>query len=468
MTDKIALVILAAGKGTRMKTDTPKALAKSAGRCLLEYVVEASLEFARISSLEAEIGLVVGHKKELLEDWLETSEAKKSLKIAWQKEQKGTADALKACFNDLPHFWNFEYTMVACADTPMIQAAEIKQVFETLKSHPELVGVAATFETQNPKGYGRIVHGNKGFHIVEEKDANDKEKNITEVNSGFYILKTKHIKEVLSSISNKNQSGEFYLTDLFQDQFPVKAMKFSSEVPFLGINTLEQLAEATALLQKRKLKQLMLDGVEFLNPESVYIEHDVQIGVGSVIFPNVTLLGKTEIGQKVIVESGCFIKNSVVHNDSVILANSYLEGALVHEGASIGPMARLRQGADIGPEAKIGNFVEVKKSKLGKGVKVSHLSYVGDAEIGENSNIGCGFISCNYDGVNKHQTKIGKNTFIGSDCQMVAPVEIGDDAFVAAGSTITKNVPNGAFGIARSPQVIKEGAAKRFIKSKKP
>lgn len=467
MSDTIGLVILAAGKGTRMKVETPKALVKTAGRPLLDYVIEAALTFASESSLKAEIGLVVGHRKELIEEWLNQHPKKDFLKTAWQKEQKGTADALKACFNDLPHFWDFEYTLVACADTPMIQASEFQSLFSVLKSHQDLVGVAATFEAPNPKGYGRIIHGDKGFHIVEEKDASDKEKNITEVNSGFYILKTKHIKEILGSIGNNNKSGEFYLTDLFQDQFAVKAVKFPSEIPFLGINTMEQLAEVTKLLKARKLKQLMLDGVEFLNPESVHIDYNVKIGVGSVIYPNVTLLGETEIGERVIVESGTFIKNSKIHSNAEILANSYLEEALVHEQATIGPMARLRPGADVGQKAKVGNFVEVKKAKLAKGVKVSHLSYVGDAEIGENTNIGCGFITCNYDGVNKHKTKIGSNSFIGSDVQMVAPIEVGNDAFVAAGSTITKSVPDGGFAISRSQQVTKEGAAKRFLKSKK-
>ncbi len=467
MGDSIGLVILAAGKGTRMKIETPKALAKTAGKTLLDYVIDASLDFVKFHSLKAEIGLVIGHKKELLEEWIDQHPEKNKLKTAWQKEQNGTADALKACFNDLPHFWDFEYTMIACADTPMIQSSEFIKLFEELKSHPELVGVAATFETQNPKGYGRIIHGKKGFNIVEEKDASDEQRAIKEVNSGFYILKTSHVKDTLKSINNNNKSGEFYLTDLFQDKYPVKAIKFPSEIPFLGINTMEQLSQVTTLLRDRKVRQLMLDGVEFYNPQSIHIDHDVKIGLGAVIFPNVTLLGKTFIGEKVVIESGSFIKDSEVRSGAEILANSYLEGALVHEEATIGPMARLRPGADIGPEAKIGNFVEVKKSKLFKGVKVSHLSYVGDAEIGENSNIGCGFITCNYDGANKHKTKIGSNTFVGSDCQMIAPIEIGNDAFIAAGSTITKSVPDGGFGIARATQVVKEGAAKRFIKTKK-
>lgn len=467
MTNSLGIVILAAGKGTRMKIDTPKALALCAGKPLLDYVVEAALTFAQNSSLKAEVGVVVGHRKELLEEWWNSHSQKVQIKTAWQREQNGTADALKACFNDLPHFWNFDYTMVACADTPLITNQEFQDLFKVLTSHPELVGVASTFATVTPTGYGRIVHGSKGFSIVEEKDATEEQRKIQEVNSGFYILKTSHLKQVLGTISNKNKSGEFYLTDLFQDEFAVKPVKFPSETPFLGINTLEQLANVDKIIRTQKVKKMMIDGVRFLNPDQVYIDSDVQIGVGSTIYPGCTILGKTVIGQNVLVESNCFIKNSSLADDVEILAGSYLEEAKVLEEATVGPMARLRPGTEIGPEAKIGNFVEVKKSKLGRGAKVSHLSYVGDAEIGEDSNIGCGFITCNYDGANKHKTKIGARTFIGSDCQVIAPIEIGNDAFVAAGSTITKNVPDGAFALSRTPQVTKEDQAKRFLKTKK-
>jgi bifunctional UDP-N-acetylglucosamine pyrophosphorylase/glucosamine-1-phosphate N-acetyltransferase len=215
------------------------------------------------------------------------------------------------------------------------------------------------------------------------------------------------------------------------------------------------------------VKSLLADGVRFLNPDQVYIDCDAEIGAGSTIYPGCTILGSTTIGPSVLIESNCFIKNSSIASGAEILAGSYLEDALVQSDATIGPMARLRPGTEIGPEAKVGNFVEVKKSKLGRGAKVSHLSYIGDAEIGENTNIGCGFITCNYDGLNKHKTKIGSNTFIGSDCQVIAPIEIGNDAFVAAGSTITKSVPNDSFAVARSQQVTKDGAAKKFLKVKK-
>lgn len=468
MTNSIGIVILAAGKGTRMKIDTPKALAICSGKPLLDYVVEASIKFASSSSLKAELGVVIGHRKELLEEWHQNHSQKTVIKTAWQREQNGTADALRACFNDLPHFWNHDYTMVACADTPLITENEFNELFQTLQNNPELVGVAATFQAENPTGYGRIIRGGKGFRIVEEKDADNHQRKITEVNSAFYILKTSHVKAILGTISNNNKSGEFYLTDLFQEQFPVAAVQFASETPFLGINTLEQLAQVDKLIRTKKLKQLMIEGVRFLHPDSCYVEDNAKIEVGTTIYPGVTILGNTSIGKNVLIESNCFIKDSVISDNAEILAGSYLEEAKVHSEATIGPMARLRPGADIGPEAKIGNFVEVKKSKLGKGAKVSHLSYIGDAEIGENSNIGCGFITCNYDGANKHKTKIGSNTFIGSDCQAIAPIEIGNDAFVAAGSTISKNVPDGGFAIARSQQVTKEGAAKRFLKTKKP
>ena len=467
MSDSIGIVILAAGKGTRMKIDAPKALAPALGKPLLDYVVDSALEFARISSLKAEVGVVIGHRKELLEEWWKGHSRKDSLKLAWQREQKGTADALKACFADLPHFWDHAFTLVACADTPLISSEEFCRLFEALKADPSLVGVAATFTSGTPTGYGRIVRGKPGFHIVEEKDCTPEERRITEVNSGFYILKTPHVKAVLGQISNQNKSGEFYLTDLFQDSYAVEAVAFASDTPFLGINTMEQLSAVSTLIRKRKLSQIFAEGVQILAPETVYIESAVTIGVGSVVYPGVTLLGNTVIGKNVTIESGTLIRDSVVHDGAEILANSHLEGATVQQTATIGPMARLRPGAEIGPDAKIGNFVEVKKSKLARGVKVSHLSYVGDAEIGEGSNIGCGFITCNYDGANKHKTKIGKNTFIGSDVQAVAPLTIGDDAFVAAGSTITKDIPDGGFGIARTAQVTKEGAAKRFLKAKK-
>jgi bifunctional UDP-N-acetylglucosamine pyrophosphorylase/glucosamine-1-phosphate N-acetyltransferase len=467
MNKTIGIVILAAGKGTRMKSELPKALVPSLGKPLIQYVLESSRSFCEKANLNFATSIVVGHRKELIENWLETYSYKDQIKLAWQKEQKGTADALKACFQELPEFWQNDYTIVACADTPLITDYEFQQLFNQLTSDSNLEGVAATFDLENPFGYGRIVRREQGFHIIEEKDASDDQKRITEVNSGFYIIKTSHLKRTLGEISNNNKAGEFYLTDLFQDHFFVKPVKFSSHEAFLGINTFEQLNKVNMIIQNRIFLKLLNSGVMILNPSCTYIEETVQISSGTIIYPGTTILGNTIIHEDVLVEPGCVIRSSFINKGASILANSYLESAVVRSGASIGPMARLRPGSDIGKEAKVGNFVEIKKSKLGDGAKVSHLSYVGDAEIGDQTNIGCGFITCNYDGINKHKTNIGSHSFIGSDCQMVAPISIGNNVFVAAGSTITKNIPDDGFAIARSTQVTKEGMAKKFLKSKK-
>lgn len=463
----LGVVVLAAGKGTRMKTTTPKALVQTLGRPLIDYVLDAVLQFTESEKISCDIGVVIGHKKELLEEWHNNHGKKNVMKLAWQREQNGTADALKACFNDLPEFKNYEYTLVACADTPMLKSSDFSKLFSVLKEHPKCVGVAATFHEDIPFGYGRIVRSNTGFHIVEEKDATDEQRKITEVNSGVYIVKTSHVLEVIGKITNNNKSGEFYLTDLFQDQFAVAPVLFPSGDNFSGVNTLEQLSGVDELLLKQKIRELQLKGVTLLRPASTYMDFEVEIAEGVTIYPGVTLLGKTKIASGTVVESGGFLKNTVIEENVQVLAHSYLEDAIIQKGAAIGPMARIRPGTTVGMKAKVGNFVEVKKSHLKDGAKVSHLSYVGDAEIGENTNIGCGFITCNYDGVNKHKTIIGKNTFIGSDCQVIAPIEIGDNSFVAAGSTITKSVPSGAFAVARGQQITKEGAASRFLKTKK-
>jgi bifunctional UDP-N-acetylglucosamine pyrophosphorylase/glucosamine-1-phosphate N-acetyltransferase len=247
----------------------------------------------------------------------------------------------------------------------------------------------------------------------------------------------------------------------------VRAQIFSDPTIFLGVNTLLQLEQAEAALRKRKVNELRENGVRFIDGNNTYIDSDVEVGAGTIIYPQTYLSGKTKIGNNVIIEMGAIIKDSLVDDNARVLAYSILDSAHLRTNAHAGPFARLRPGADIGPEAKIGNFVEIKKSVLDRGVKVSHLSYVGDAFIGADTNIGCGFITCNYDGEKKHITKIGKNCFIGSDSQAVAPIEIGDNCFVASGSTINKDMPSESFAISRGQQITKEGMSKKFIKGKK-
>lgn len=462
----VGIAILAAGKGSRLKIDRSKALCPALGRVLIDYVITEAQHFSSENKVKASFTTVVGHKKEEVQSHLEKTYPK-LCSFAWQKEQKGTADALKAYFSECPANWQNEYTYVCCADTPLLQAHTFQQLWDVMRANPGLKACAGTFIASVPTGYGRILRGKTGFRIVEEKDASASEKEVTEVNSGFYLVKTEFLKARLASVDNKNNSGEFYLTDIFGQDTEVAAIKCEDPSVFLGVNTLEQLEQVTQVLRRRKLSSLMQQGVMILDAANCYVDWDVSIGAESVLHPGVNLLGKTKIGSHVMVETGAVIRNSVIEDKAEILAYSHLEDAIVRQGAHVGPFARLRPESDIGMNAKVGNFVEVKKSRLSAGVKVSHLSYVGDAEIGEESNIGCGFITCNYDGANKHKTKIGKHTFIGSDVQVIAPLEIGDNAFVAAGSTVTKDVPTGAFAVARSNQLTKEGMAHRFIKVKK-
>jgi bifunctional UDP-N-acetylglucosamine pyrophosphorylase/glucosamine-1-phosphate N-acetyltransferase len=459
----IGAVILAAGEGKRLKLDAPKPLAPCLDKKLVDFPIRELQKFFSRNKLEGFKTAVVGHQKELVQTYI--AGRYPDVKYAVQVKQLGTADALRAYFDSSTDTHKLDYTLVICADTPVVSEAELTKMLELLQSE-KCDAVAATFKEENPKGYGRIIRGSKGFHIVEEKDATDEQRKITEVNSGLYLLKTEYVLEHLKDVDSNNKSGEFYLTDIFKDDLNVKALCFPQGNVFLGVNNLEQLEMVETILRSQKIADLREAGVRFIDSTHTYIDDEVEIGAGTVIYPNTYISGKTKIGKNAVIEMGAQIKDSVVADNAKVLAYSILEGAKLGEKAHAGPFARLRPGADIGPEAKIGNFVEIKKSVLDRGVKVSHLSYVGDAFIGEETNIGCGFITCNYDGVNKHVTRIGKNSFIGSDSQTVAPVEIGDDCFVASSSTITKSMPNGAFAISRGQQTTKEGMAKKFLKAK--
>lgn len=479
----INAAILAAGEGKRLRIREAKALAPLLGKRMIDFpIMEFGKFVLQASKAKSTIGVVVGHMREEVIAHFRGVQSEIPLRFAVQERQLGTADALRAYFRDIEEAAAADYTLVLCADTPLIREKDLTLLWERICAHPELVGVAATFIAPDPRGYGRIVRqsagnggsgGNggsrPGFHIVEEKDIQGTAlASICEVNSGLYIFKTSFLKKSLLQINANNQAGEFYLTDVFQDHLPVEAILFEGgKDKFEGVNSLLQLEEAEAHLRREKLSLLREQGVRFLDAATTYIDWDVQIGRHSLVYPGVVLQGKVIIGEEVVLESGVVIKNSRVERGAVIHAYSCLEDALVRAEAAIGPFARLRPHADIGEKAKVGNFVEVKKSKLASGVKVSHLSYVGDAEIGANTNIGCGFITCNYDGVEKHKTVVGKDVFVGSDCQVVAPLEIGDGAFVGAGSTITQSVPADAFAIARSRQVTREGMAGRFLRKGK-
>ncbi|MBT7608583.1 MAG: bifunctional UDP-N-acetylglucosamine diphosphorylase/glucosamine-1-phosphate N-acetyltransferase GlmU [Bacteriovoracaceae bacterium] len=462
MSDTISLVILAAGEGKRLKLNCPKALAPMAGRKLVDFPVGAALGFLSEGNIEGNITLVLGHGATEVKNYINSKYD--DVNTVFQENQLGTADAVNSYLKSVDiKDDKSDYTFVMCADTPMIGEEDLTRLYNIIKSK-ELDALAATFLAKDPFGYGRIVLSKQGFHIVEEKDANEETKEIQEVNSGLYVFKSCFLRKEIKKISNKNQSGEFYLTDIFEEDKNVKTECFENEEIFYGVNDLQQLQQSERFIRWEHMGKLRDEGVRLIDLSHTYIDLDVEIGVGTCIYPNVFLEGKTKIGADCLIEAGSIIRNSVLHDSVNIKAYSHLEDVIVRSHASIGPFGRLRPGTDIGAESKIGNFVEIKKSKLEKGVKVSHLSYVGDAEIGEESNIGCGFVTCNYDGKNKHKTEIGKNCFIGSNSQTVAPVEIGNDCFVASGSTINQPMEDGSFAISRGRQVTKPGLAKKFIK----
>lgn len=465
MADKIGVAILAAGMGKRMGVDTAKPLIPLMGKCLVDYSIEAAEEFCKKNNLDLSIGVVVGHQREAVESHVKSKHSLLNISFPFQEKQLGTADAMKAYFTGCSWAAGTNYTIVLCADTPLLGSDELQVLWDQLHAS-ELDSVAATFSVNEPHGYGRIVRSEKGFHIVEEKDATEEQRNIKEVNSGLYIFKTEKIKSGLEGINSNNKAGEFYLTDVFQPGEPVAPVLFDDPRPFQGVNSPLQLGTVLHDLKLRINRQHQASGVLILEAAHTYIEPSVKLEAGATIFPNCFLHGQTQIMKGASLEPGCIIKDSIVGEGVKVKGYSYLEEAKVSKGSQVGPYARLRPGANLGEKCKIGNFVEIKKANLEKEVSVSHLSYVGDAEIGENVNIGCGFITCNYDGEAKHKTIIGKNSFIGSDTQMIAPVEIGESAFVASGSTINQDVPSEGFALSRGRQVTKEKMASRFLRGK--
>ena len=347
----------------------------------------------------------------------------------------------------------------------MVSVEHLEGIYREISTH-NLKAVVATVTAANPTGYGRVLSHTTGLSIVEEKDASSEVKKIQKINTGLYVFETKYLKDCIDKISNNNKSREFYLTDVFQAGSPVGAVNFERGEDLLGINTLEQLEETSKRLNRRNLISLSQQGVRFWDFDSTFIEPSVVMASGTVVYPNVIIEGNSKIGQGCTIGAFSHLKDVEFADGVCIKSHSVLEGCKVAAQVEIGPFARLRPGANLGTKAKIGNFVEVKKSTIGPGAKISHLSYVGDAIIGDNTNIGCGFITCNYDGVQKHVTKIGKDCFIGSDSQTIAPVEIGDNCFVASGSTINTSMPDGSFGISRGRQTTHLNMAKKFLKTK--
>ncbi len=440
-------IVLAAGKGTRMMSPLPKVLHPVAGKPMLANIVDS----CRAAGID-DIRIVVGHGlnlvKSVVEPW--------GVQIHVQAQQLGTADAVKSAQPD-----SIEgNVLILNGDHPLIEAEDLLQFISEFESGKLDVGVV-TAELNNPREFGRIVrHKGNLAAIVEAKDASTETLKIREVNTGIYMVKADVLSDTLPKIQNNNSKKEFYLTDLIsialEDQLKVNAIKGNKKVS-VGVNNQAELARATRLVFRRKAKKLMDAGVLMIDPASTYVEESVEIAAGSVIYPNVYIRGNTKIGAFTAIETGCHIVESLIGESVTIKAYSYIEHSKLMNKSSAGPFARLRPDTEIGEEAHVGNFVEMKKTKFGKKSKAGHLTYLGDAEIGENVNVGCGTITCNYAvDRSKYKTKIGNNVFVGSDTQFVAPITVGDNAVIGSGSTITKDVPANALAVARGKQFVKE------------
>lgn len=453
-TDKLTVIALAAGKGTRMKSPLPKVLHPVAGRPMIEKVIQASKQAGA-----AEVRVIVGHGQQLVRQVVEPM----GVACYVQDEQLGTAHAVRCAKPE-----TIEGTVVIMnGDHPLIEASDIKDFVRIFRDEKcDLAVVTAVLK--NPGEFGRIVrHKGDLAAIVEAKDASAEALKIREINTGIYIVKADVLAEYLPQISNNNAKKEFYITDLIslciQDKCRVQAIQ-STPKAAVGVNNQLELAKATRLLFKRKALRLMEEGVLMIDPRTVYIEESVEVGPGTVIYPNVFIRGRSKIGSFTVIESNVFISESEVADSVQIRGGSYLENSKLHNKVSVGPYARLRPETEIFEEAHVGNFVEMKKVKFGKKSKAGHLTYLGDAEIGEEVNVGCGTITCNYAAdKKKYKTKIGNRVFVGSDTQFVAPIEVGDDAIIGSGSTITKNVPAKALAVARGKQFIKENYAVKSV-----
>lgn len=449
---KIGGIILAAGRSTRMKSATPKVLHRICGQPVVQFTISAAL-----SSGANPVALVIS--PEFKKDFSELFGANKKIKLAFQKQQLGTADAAKAARTAVMNAC--EYSLIIPGDVPLIKPETLKNLINETIEKNAVCGLL-TMEFDDPAHYGRVIRNRHGFvtAIVEARDATPEQLLINEVNSSIYCVRTDWLFKALQKISTNNTQKEFYLTDIVKiaasEGFNVIAKCLPESFELMGINTRQELALANRLLNQRILDDLMTNGVGIIDDKSTFIDFGVTIGADTLVMPNCSFQGATRIGAGCNIAQGVVIKNSFIGNGVKIKPYSVIEEAVIKDNAQIGPFARLRPGAEIEQEARIGNFVEVKKSIIKKGAKANHLSYIGDAVIGEGTNVGCGMITCNYDGKNKYKTVVGKNVFIGSDVQFVAPVKIGDGATIGAGSTITENVPANSLAIARGRQVVKK------------
>lgn len=457
---KISAVVLAAGLGTRMKSNKPKVLHEILGKPMIMHIVD-TLMLCKPEKLTVVVNPTSTEIKDTLKDY--------KIQFAVQREQKGTAHALKTA---LPTLKNFDGDVfVISGDTPLIEYETISCFYSLHKSSKSDISILS-FIKEGEHSYGRIIRDAQGAvnAIIEANDIEDADRNVKEVNSGIYFIKTSAL-ELLKYVKPNAIKGEYYLTDIVSiavsKKLTVSAFAITTEAEAMGVNTPADLHLATQYLRDRIVDTLQEQGVFFMDKKRVMIGRDVQIAKDTIIYPDVMILGKTEIAQGCKIYPGCRIVSSKFAQDVIVLDHCVIEDAVIESNAKVGPFAHIRPGSHICRKAKIGNFVELKKTVMGEASKASHLSYLGDAVIGREVNIGAGTITCNYDGFNKYKTVIEDYVFIGSDTQLVAPVKVHAGAYVGAGSTITEDVPSDALAISRQPQRNIEGWAKARKKQQK-
>ena len=450
---KLAVVIMAAGKGTRLKSRRPKVLHEVGGKPLLGHVIEAASQIVA----PADIYVIVGHQAERVRDAVSAT----GVHFIEQTEQRGTGHAIQCARKSIA---DYDDVLVLSGDVPLIRPETIEKVIKFhLANHAAMTILTA--EPDDPTGYGRVLPRSADSpeveSIIEQNALSLEQESLSQINSGIYAFKTGPLLAHLDKITADNAHGELYLTDmarLLRDAGQrVVSVQATEAVEVLGTNTIAEVVALDAALRVQAAKRLMAAGVTIFRPDTCVIDADVEVQADTIIEPFVQLLGSTRIGANCHIRSYTVVENCTLGDRVLLRQSCILSDSVVADGAKIGPFAHLRPGSDIGEDAHVGNFVETKKARLGKGAKANHLTYLGDAEVGAGSNIGAGVITCNYDGVHKHPTRIGEGVFVGSDSTLVAPISIDDGAYIGAGSCITRDVPAGALAIGRAHQVTKEG-----------
>ena len=440
---KVNFVILAAGKGTRMRSAIPKVLHKVSGRSMLGHVVAAVESLGKAKKI-----IVTGHGAEQVEQQFKSP----TTIFTQQKEQLGTGHAVQMA---IPALCSDAVVIVLYGDVPLIRPSTIEKILNVVT---ETTMGLLTINLENPQGYGRIVRNGQQeiTEIIEQKDASVEQLKITEVNTGVLALRSTQLREWLPKITNNNAQGEYYLTDLVAiaraEGVEVISVNPESATEVEGVNNRIQLSQLERAHQRQLAEVLMESGTSLADPARFDQRGELNAGTDNFIDINCVFEGSVSIGNNVSIGANCHIINSTIGDDVAILPNTIIESSVVGDRAVIGPFARLRPGTELGSDTKVGNFVETKKAVVGKGSKINHLSYVGDAQLGENVNIGAGTITCNYDGVSKHKTDLGDGVFVGSNSTLVAPIKVDKGGFVAAGSTVTSEVPSDSLAVGRAKQ----------------